>query len=287
MSLNKDLTIVFVSFYSKNLIEKPISQIDKNVTIIVVENSRDEKLKTYLEKKYSNVQVEIPKNNSGNGGGINIGLSKAKTKYVLYLDVDVELSTNTIEKLYYNANKLKNFSILGPLIEGVEYKENYYVQKNIIDKVHSMNFITGCALFFNMDVLKKIGLFDENIFLYYEENDLYLRSIKNNFKIYLIEDSKIKHIGNQSTDLIKKEEIEINRNWHLMWSTFYFHKKHYGLIKAYEKTLFKFFSAIAKFLFYSLINQKEKRLIYFSRISGIFNAMLGKKSWYRPQINKL
>ena len=99
MSLNKDLTIVFVSFYSKNLIEKPISQIDKNVTIIVVENSRDEKLKTYLEKKYSNVQVEIPKNNNGNGGGINIGLSKAKTKYVLYLDVDVELSTNTIEKL--------------------------------------------------------------------------------------------------------------------------------------------------------------------------------------------
>ena len=72
-----------------------------------------------------------------------------------------------------------------------------------------------------------------------------------------------------------------------MWSTFYFHKKHYGLIKAYEKTLFKFLSAIAKFLFYSLINQKEKRLIYFSRISGIFNAMLGKKSWYRPKINKL
>ena len=31
--------------------------------------------------------------------------------------------------------------------------------------------------------------------------------------------------------LIEKNLIEINRNWHLMWSTFYFHKKHYGLIK--------------------------------------------------------
>jgi len=47
MSLNKDLTIVFVSFYSKNLIEKPINQIDKNIQIIVVENSQDEDLKSY------------------------------------------------------------------------------------------------------------------------------------------------------------------------------------------------------------------------------------------------
>ena len=38
MSLNKDLTIVFVSFYSKNLIEKPIRQINKNIPIIVVGN---------------------------------------------------------------------------------------------------------------------------------------------------------------------------------------------------------------------------------------------------------
>ena len=60
MSLNKDLTIVFVSFYSKNLIEKPINQIDKNIQIIVVENSQDEDLKSYLEKKYSNVKVIVP-----------------------------------------------------------------------------------------------------------------------------------------------------------------------------------------------------------------------------------
>ena len=45
MSLKKDLTIIFVSFYSKNIIEKPINQIDRSISIIVVENSRDENLK--------------------------------------------------------------------------------------------------------------------------------------------------------------------------------------------------------------------------------------------------
>ena len=111
MSLKKDLTIIFVSFYSKNIIEKPINQIDEEIPVIVVENSLDKDLKEKLEKKYSNVKVLIPEKNTGNGGGINIGLKEAKSKFVLYLDVDVELNKSTIETLYNNAEKLDNFSI--------------------------------------------------------------------------------------------------------------------------------------------------------------------------------
>ena len=287
MSLNKDLTIIFVSYYSKKLIEKPLQKINNDIQVLVVENSADLTVKQDLESKYPNVKVIIPKENTGNGGGINVGLNLVNTKYAFYLDIDTLPDNTTISELYAYANKIKNFSILGPSVNGFKYKEEFYNKKNTMNKVHSMNFMTGCALFFNMEVIKKIGFFDQNIFLYYEENDLYLRCLRQNKPIYLIDDAKIDHLGNSSSDKKFKHEIEVNRNWHLMWSTFYFHKKHYGLIKAYEKTLFKFFSAIAKFLFYSLINQKEKRLIYFSRISGIFNAMLGKKSWYRPKINKL
>ena len=287
MSLNKDLTIIFVSYYSKKLIEKPLEKINNDIKVLVVENSADLTAKQDLESKYPNVKVIIPKENTGNGGGINVGLNLVNTKYAFYLDIDTLPDNTTISELYAYAKKIKNFSILGPSVNGFKYKEEFYNKKNSLSKVHSMNFMTGCALFFNMEVIKKIGFFDQNIFLYYEENDLYLRCLRQNKPIYLIDDAKIDHLGNSSSDKKFKHEIEVNRNWHLMWSTFYFHKKHYGLIKAYEKTLFKFLSAIAKFLFYSLINQKEKRLIYFSRISGIFNAMLGKKSWYRPKINKL
>jgi GT2 family glycosyltransferase len=287
MSLKKDLTIIFVSFYSKNLIEKPISQIDRDISIIVIENSLDHELKKKLEKKYSNVRVIIPDKNTGNGGGVNIGLKLAKTKFVLYLDIDVNLTQSVIEKLYSYAIRFNDFSIIGPSIEGLNYKENYYLKKNIYDKVHSMNFITGCALFFNMQALEEIGYYDENIFLYYEENDLYLRSLKKNYKIYLIEDAKIKHTGNRSTDLIKKEEIEINRNWHLMWSTFYFHKKHYGLLTAYNKTLLKLLSAILKYLLFSILRQDYNKKIYYARMSGIYNAMVGNNSWFRTNLEKL
>ena len=285
MSLNKDLTVVFVSFFSKNIIEKPISQIPSNIPIIVVENSKDEELKKYLEKKYQNLTVIIPDTNTGNGGGANVGLRQVSSKYALYLDVDVELKKNTLDVLYSHANKLKDFSILGPKIEGLDYKKKDYKTKNIFEKIHSMCFITGCALFFDMKALKDIGFFDENIFLYYEENDLYLRSFKKDYKIYLIEEAKIKHLGNHSTDLIDQKSIEINRNWHLMWSTFYFHKKHFGIMEAYKKTILKFSSAVLKYLFFLILQKKIQKNIYFARMSGIFNAVIGKKSWYRTELN--
>ena len=123
MSLKKDLTIIFVSFYSKNLIEKPIKQIDSSIPILIIENSLDYDLKKKLESKYSNVKVIIPEKNTGNGGGANIGLRESKTKFVLYLDIDVEISHSAIEKMYFEACKLSNFSILGPSIEGLDYKK--------------------------------------------------------------------------------------------------------------------------------------------------------------------
>jgi N-acetylglucosaminyl-diphospho-decaprenol L-rhamnosyltransferase len=279
-----DITVVFVSFKSGHIIETPISAINKNIKIVVIENSRDEKLKYELENKYKNVSVFIPEENKGNGAGINEGLKLANTKYIFYLDVDTKLTENTINELYNHAERLKDFSILAPAINNFEYKKSFFLEQN--ENYSKMSFVTGCALFMNAEVIKKnIGYFDEKIFLYYEENDMYKRCLNANKPIYLIHSSKIDHVGNASVPINFKEEIEINRNWHLMWSTFYFHQKHYGLIIAYYKVIFKYFSAILKILFFKLTRNKIKSRIYLARASGIMNSILGKPSWYRPKIN--
>jgi len=279
-----DITVVFVSFKSGHIIETPISAINKSIKIVVIENSRDEKLKYELENKYQNVSVFIPEENKGNGAGINEGLKLANTKYIFYLDVDTKLTENTINELYKHAERLKDFSILAPAINNFEYKKSFFLEQN--ENYSKMSFVTGCALFMNAEVIKKnIGYFDEKIFLYYEENDMYKRCLNANKPIYLIHSSKIDHVGNASTPINFKDEIEINRNWHLMWSTFYFHQKHYGSIIAYYKVIFKYFSAILKILFYKLTRNKIKSRIYLARASGIMNAILGRPSWYRPKIN--
>ena len=76
-----EVTVIMVSFYSQNLIEKTINFINKEIKIIVVENSNSLPCKEFLEKKYSNVKVILSKENLGNGAGINTGIKNANTKY--------------------------------------------------------------------------------------------------------------------------------------------------------------------------------------------------------------
>ncbi len=70
-----------------------------------------------------------------------------------------------------------------------------------------------------------------------------------------------------------------------MWSLFYFNKKHYGYLNALILILPKLLSSIIKMLFYFLISNKHNKEIYSKRFSGILNSILGKKSWYRPNLD--
>ena len=136
-----------------------------------------------------------------------------------------------------------------------------------------------------MEKFKEIGFFDENIFLYFEEIDLCRRVKKNNGIIFLDPSIKVVHDGGKSVNQDFSYKIELTRNWHWMWSTFYYHKKHYNFFNAILRIWPKFFSALIKSLFYTLINNKKKKEIYFHRLSGIINSILGKSSWHRPTLD--
>ena len=80
--------------------------------------------------------------------------------------------------------------------------------------------------------------------------------------------------------------MELSRNWHWMWSSFYYTKKHKGFFYALFYVLDKLISAVLKYTFYLLILKSSKKLIYKQRISGLINSIIGKPSWYRPFNNK-
>ena len=65
IEFEKKITFVIVSYQSINVIENCIRSINKNIKIIIVENSNDSKLKVYLEKKYPNVEVFVSNSNFG------------------------------------------------------------------------------------------------------------------------------------------------------------------------------------------------------------------------------
>ena len=275
-----DLTIVIVSFKSGDILHRCIKSIDKKYPIIIVENSQNIKLKEELEKKYSNVECILPEKNLGYGAGNNLGIKNSKTKYVLTLNPDTILYENTISKLLEQANIIEDFALLGPKV--VSETENL---SNTESKIKAVNYIKGFAIFFNKEKFINVGFFDENYFLYFEEIDLCKKVIKSNNKIYLINDALIKHIGGKSHEDKYDFEMELSRNWHWMWSSFYYYKKNYNYYYALFKVLKKLISSIIKISFYSLSLKRDKRKIYSQRLSGLFNSIRGKKSWYRPKFD--
>ena len=280
-NFKKNITFVIVSFKSSHIIEKCIKSINSNIKIIVVENSDDIKIKNYLENKFLNVKVVIAKENLGYGKGNNLGISKVNTQYAFILNPDTILKKNCLEELYKAQLVLKdNFAILAP-----NFLNNYgYFSKknnNIKKKIFEVDYVKGLAMLINLNKFSFRKIFDENFFLFLEEIDLCKRIKNNGGKIFVVQKSKVKHLAKQASG--DSLNIELCRNWHWMWSLFYYNYKHFGVLTAYKITAFKFFSSIIK-LFISLIffNQK-KTLINYYRINGLWNSFLRKPSWLRPK----
>ena len=283
--MNKDVTIVFVGYYSKDKITKYLKQFNNKFKVVIVENSNDFSLKKFI-KRFKNTKIIFNKKNLGFGASSNIALKNIKTRYGMHLDLDTNFSNKSIISLINEAKKLNDFIILGPKIKNYKYKAEDF-KKKISENFSSMNFIDGCCMLFNMKKLKIHGYFDSNFFLYFEEYDLFKRYIKKNEKIVMTKRVSIFHKGRSSSNKNYNKEIEINRNWHYLWSKFYFYKKHYGYFYALFKVSSTFLSATLKIIIYFFLGNKFKKKIYLARFSGILNSMMNKKSWYRPNIKRI
>ena len=121
--------------------------------------------------------------------------------------------------------------------------------------------------------------------MYLENDDLCKRVIKNDGKIFVSSKARLSHLGGKAVSEKYKNEVELSRNWHWIWSKFYFNKKHYGLIKALRRGMPQFLSSTFKIMFFLITRNKIKQKIYFNRASGFLNAMIGKSSWYRPNFD--
>ena len=288
MSISRqNLSIIIVTLKSEEVIHNCIKSINEELPIIVVEHSNNLNFKKKLEEKYKNLKCILSGSNLGMGPGNNIGIKSAKTDYVLILNPDTILEPNTINELIVASNTLSNFTILAPVEKNFT---NYgkFDEKNIIKNLDNapfkVDFVDGFAMLLNKKKIQEDYYFDENFFMYLENNDLCKRIINKNGEIFVVPKSKINHLAAKAVDKVYSDEIEFSRNWHWIWSKFYFNKKHYGFFKAFNNGILSYFSSIFKFLFYFLMKNKNKKKIYYNRASGFFNAFLGKSSWYRPDL---
>ena len=276
-----NITFIIVCFKSENVIHSCLNSLPQVSKKIVIENSRNTKLKEELESKYDNIEVLI-NHNLGMGASNNIGILRSKTQFVYILNPDTKLHVSTIDKLIEAVDKIFDFAILSPLCSDSRFP-NYKIyekKSDLNNQIIEVDSIDGFSMLINKSKFNN-SFFDENIFLYLENDDICLRARKNNQKIYIIKSSLIDHLGASSSNIKDSYEFDLLRNWHWMWSKFYFNKKHSGFLLSTIKIFPNFISATIKYTFYLLLFKNQKRKIYKMRILGIINAFIGKKSFYR------
>jgi N-acetylglucosaminyl-diphospho-decaprenol L-rhamnosyltransferase len=270
----EEVELLTITYKSDHIINQSLSQISEKYKVTVVENSNDVNFKQKIQNR-KNINCILSGKNLGFGTAFNLGAKSIKSKYILHFNPDAMINDDVIYEMYRLSKKI-DFAI----ISAVETNGETHIKSSEIDKLKEVESVKGFVMFINNFECKDSNYFDENFFLYLEEIDLCKRLKEKNKKIFLAENIVVKHLGGKSHNPKHQEKMEIQRNWHYLWSLFYFSKKHKNIFYAYKITLRKFISAFFKLIFYYFIS-KKKYNIYKHRFLGLLNSYLGKKSFFR------
>jgi len=279
----KDITIGIVAYNSEKVIYECLNSIRFIKNIIIFDNSNDLNLKKKINRKYPNINFILSKSNLGYGGGNNKIINLCKTKYLFILNPDTILEQNCEQKLLETLNNSeKDISILAPISNDKNYGFFGVKKKFKKEKKFEVDYVKGFAMLINIKIIKEIGKFDENFFLYLEEIDLCRRLRNSNYSIYVDSHAKVKHLGAKSSNL--GFEFEKCRNWHWMWSNFYYTKKYNNQLSTLAKYIPQLFLLLIKIAGNLIFFKKKKITKNFFSKSGLFNPFIGIKSCYSPKI---
>lgn len=282
--MNQEVTIMLLTHKSKVLVLNYLKDIYGKFKILIIDNSNDLELKKIIKKDYPQVNMHIIKND-GYSVAINYGSKFVDTKYFLISNPDIKgINEESMEIFVESAKKLHNkFCVLGPRYLDVSPKT---LKQSKYDKdISEMRFLSGACMFFDKKKFDLIGGFDENIFLYFEENDFCKRSIKYD-KNYQINNIKVYHDAGNSVSL--KNDIEIEdqrelRSWHFVWSKFYYYRKNYGFLYALTFFMPIIIRTVLKIYYYKIKTDELNCTKYQIRLSGMISSIRGEKSFKRPK----
>ena len=289
-----ELTTIIVTYKTNiEILKNCLKSIDPKVKIIIVENSKNFKHSEEIQSNFFNVEIVCSGSNLGMGSGNNFGLKKVKTKYALVLNPD----TICENSFFFNINKYLSDQIDFTLIGCVYNKKTNFNSAGFFDNrdiklakfikelnLYEVDWIVGHTILINMKKFKEQIFFDENFFLFFEELDLCRSVKKRNEKTYMCSNLKVNHLGWKGSFAIDEnyeiESIKL-RNWHYIWSMFYYNKKNYGYFFALKKSISRLFRSILRIMYYSIRFDKKGRIIYTYRLLGLLNSIFLKKSYFR------
>lgn len=265
--MSKNLTIVIVTFNSVAVIENCLSKINfAKYEVIVVDNASLDNTYQIVSDKFPLVKIIKLTKNIGYGRANNIALRQVETQFALILNPDAFIFEENIEKIIILMQRESQIALAAPLllqnypvVEDDKIKQLQVVKSNLIEEFKeylSVKYIIGAILFLRIEVFKEIGFFDENIFLYYEDDEISCRTVQKGYKAAIIPSTFGFHIGQGSSG--GKLRNIYKRFWHRALSKLYWKQKQKGRFNAIKSGVRLTIVFLIKSLFYTVILNPKK-----------------------------
>ncbi len=254
------LSIIIVNYNVKHFLEQCLNSVFNAIQgvdaeVIVVDNNSVDGSIQMIEEKFHNVILIANKDNRGFSKANNQGIDISKGEYVLLLNPDTIVEEDTFEKCIQFMDEHPDAGGLGvkmldgkgrflpeskrglPTPSAAFYKmfglsklfpkskifSSYHQGYLNENETHSIEILSGAYMFMRKEALDKVGLLDEDFFMYGEDIDLSYRIIKGGYKNYYFPETRIIHYKGEST---KKNSV--NYVYVFYNAMVIFAKKHYS-----------------------------------------------------------
>ena len=205
MDLNlNNVTFIIVTYNSEQVINNCLDSLPKEASKIIIENSNNIETKNYLEKKYDNIKVFLSEN-EGMGTSNNQGINKSNTQFVFVINPDTVFKNDTIKNIFEEAKSIDDFAIISPVNTDINHPNYKSSGKIFTTNVIEADSVDGFAMLINKKKFGENNFFDENFFLFLENDDLCKRTKKLGNNIYVIKNAFIDHKGFSSSTEIDKD----------------------------------------------------------------------------------
>ncbi|OGI15601.1 MAG: hypothetical protein A2Z52_01230 [Candidatus Moranbacteria bacterium RBG_19FT_COMBO_42_6] len=239
MEKHPKVFVVILNYNGKDVLKKCLLSVFKNdypnFEIALVDNNSTDGSLEMAKADFSKANFIKNEENLGFSAGNNVGIRFALERmadYVLLLNNDVEVEKYFLGRLIDVGEKNPKTGILSPLIFNGNTKQIWFSGGTIswlrMKSFHKRSaetldfykspYLTGCAMLVKKEVFKKIGLLDEDYFLYWEDADFSLRAGKAGFEKIVVTSSWVYHFE-------RSEKNKENKIYWLVISGLIFFKK--------------------------------------------------------------
>lgn len=287
------VSVIIVSYNTRPLTVKSIKSVfaskgftNDELEVILVDNHSSDDTVSFIKKHLPAVKLIVNRQNKGFGGGNNQGVKRASGEYILLLNTDAFLAPDSLQILVNELNKRTDVVSVGPQLRyadgRIQFSGGYLptplrviawmfwwdklplIKKLFPTPYHVFDpawhtqtqypeWLMGACVMFRKEEFLAAGGFDEQIFMYAEEVELYrrLKEILGK-KVLFTPKTQVVHLGRASSN--KANAFVLT---HELKGIEYIYRKHYPHLLWFIKLVI-FKGVLLRLLVFSLIPSRRE-----------------------------